>query len=39
MNRPETLSALSIRLPQANRSLETYRLSAPKSFPDRVAGP
>jgi hypothetical protein len=39
MNRPETLSALSIRLPQADRSLETYRLSAPKSFPDRVAGP
>jgi hypothetical protein len=39
MNRPETISALSIRLPQADRSLETYRLSAPKSFPDRVAGP
>lgn len=39
MNRPETISALSIRLPQADRSLETYRLSAPKSFPDRVSGP
>lgn len=39
MNRPETVSALSIRLPQADRSLETYRLSAPKSFPDKVSGP
>ncbi len=39
MNRPETVSALSIRLPQADRSLETYRLSAPKSFPDKVGGP
>jgi hypothetical protein len=38
MNRPETVSALSIRLPQADRSLETYRLSAPKSFPDKVSG-
>jgi hypothetical protein len=39
MNRPETVSALSIRLPQADRSLETYRLSAPKSFPHKVSGP
>ncbi|QRM29405.1 dihydrodipicolinate synthase family protein [Microvirga sp. VF16] len=39
MNRPETLSALSIRLPQADRSLEIYKLSAPKSFPDRLSGP
>jgi hypothetical protein len=39
MNRPETASTLSIRLPQADRSLETYRLSAPKSFPDKVSGP
>ncbi|MFL4995890.1 MAG: dihydrodipicolinate synthase family protein [Microvirga sp.] len=39
MNRPETISALSIRLPQADRSLETYKLSAPKSFPDKVSGP
>jgi len=39
MNRRETVSALSIRLPQADRSLETYRLSAPKSFPDKVSGP
>jgi hypothetical protein len=39
MNRPETVSALSIRLPQADRSLETYKLSAPKSFPDKVNGP
>ena len=39
MNRPETVSALSIRLPQADRSIETYKLSAPKSFPDKVSGP
>ena len=39
MNRPETISALSIRLPQADRSLETYKLSVPKSFPDKVSGP
>jgi hypothetical protein len=39
MNRPETVSALSIRLPQADRSVETYKLSAPKSFPDRVSEP
>src|SRR5215213_4826143 len=39
MNRPETVSALSIRLPQADRSLETYKLSAPKSFPDKLSGP
>ncbi|WP_262297039.1 dihydrodipicolinate synthase family protein [Microvirga sesbaniae] len=39
MNRPETVSALSIRLPHADRSLETYKLSAPKSFPDTVSGP
>jgi hypothetical protein len=39
MNRLETISALSIRLPQADRSLETYKLSAPKSFPDKVSGP
>ena len=39
MNRPETVSALSLRLPQADRSLETYKLSAPKSFPDTVSGP
>ncbi len=39
MNRPETINTLTIRLPQADRSLETYRLAAPKSFPDRVTGP
>lgn len=39
MNRPETVSALSIRLPRADRSLETYKLSVPKSFPDKVSGP
>jgi hypothetical protein len=39
MNRPETINTLTIRLPQADRSLETYRLAAPKSFPDRVTSP
>jgi hypothetical protein len=39
MNRPETVAPLAIRLPQADRSIETYRLSAPKSFPDRASGP
>ncbi|EIM29030.1 dihydrodipicolinate synthase family protein [Microvirga lotononidis] len=39
MNRPESISALSIRLPQADRSLETYKLSAPKSFPEKASGP
>ena len=39
MNRPETINALSIRLPQTDRSLETYKLSAPKSFPEKANGP
>ena len=38
MNRPETALALSIRLPQADRSIETYQLSPPKAFPERVSG-
>ncbi|WP_128565989.1 dihydrodipicolinate synthase family protein [Methylobacterium crusticola] len=28
-----------MRLPRADRSLETYRLSAPRAFPARAAGP
>ncbi|WP_262030045.1 dihydrodipicolinate synthase family protein [Microvirga sp. Mcv34] len=39
MNRPESISALSIRLPQTDRSLESYQLSAPKSFPEKASGP
>jgi hypothetical protein len=31
--------ALSIRLPRADRSLEAFTLSAPRAFPDRIAGP
>jgi hypothetical protein len=39
MNKPERPGqALSIRLPQANRTLETFRLSAPRNFPKRAAG-
>ena len=33
------LTALSVRLPRADRTLEAYRLSAPRAFPDRVSGP
>jgi Protein of unknown function (DUF993) len=40
MNRPERpAQALSIRLPQADRTLETFRLSAPRDFPARSAAP
>ena len=31
-------SALSIRLPRSDRSLETFRLSAPRDFPQRLSG-
>ncbi|MBS7543117.1 dihydrodipicolinate synthase family protein [Ancylobacter oerskovii] len=34
-----TLTALSLRLPAAGGGLETFRLSAPRDFPDRPAGP
>ncbi len=35
--RPE-LTATTIRLPKADRSLETFRLSAPRDFPARLEG-
>jgi Protein of unknown function (DUF993) len=39
MNKPERPGqTLSIRLPRANRTLETFRLSAPRNFPKRAAG-
>ena len=38
MNKPERPGqALSVRLPRANRTLEAFRLSAPRNFPKRVA--
>jgi hypothetical protein len=40
MNRYERASqALSIRLPRADRTLETFQLSAPRNFPARAQGP
>jgi hypothetical protein len=39
MNRPDRpLQALAIRLPRADRSIETFHLSEPKNFPERAAG-
>jgi hypothetical protein len=38
MNAPEFLGA-TLRLPRADRMLETYRLSAPRNFPERQQGP
>ena len=35
-DRPQT--ALSIRLPRPDRSIETFQLSAPRDYPDKVAG-
>jgi hypothetical protein len=40
MNKPvQTPTALSIKLPRNGRSLETYRLSAPRGFPARLSEP
>ena len=39
MHGSEPRSATSIRLPQADRSLETFRLSIPRGFPARAEGP
>ncbi|CCE09287.1 conserved hypothetical protein [Bradyrhizobium sp. STM 3843] len=37
MNKPVMpMSSLSLKLPQADRSLETYRLTAPRSFPEKL---
>jgi len=39
MNRPEKPSAgLAIKLPRADRALETFHLSAPRDFPARLSG-
>ena len=32
------MNTLTIRLPRADRGLETYRLSAPRHYPDKAAG-
>jgi hypothetical protein len=40
MNKPVLpMSALSLRLPRADRSLETYRLTASRSFPAKLESP
>ncbi len=39
MNKPVLpMSSLSLRLPNADRSLETYRLAASRTFPAKLAG-
>jgi hypothetical protein len=39
MNKPvQPMSSLSLKLPKADRSLETYRLAASRSFPAKLAG-
>jgi hypothetical protein len=39
MNKPvPPMSSLSLKLPKADRSIETYRLAAPHSFPAKLAG-
>src|SRR5271169_48076 len=39
MNKPVMpVSSLSLKLPNANRSLETYRLAASRSFPAKLQG-
>ena len=37
LDKPKT--AASVRLPTADRRIETYRLSVPKNFPDRITRP
>lgn len=37
LDKPKTAAA--VRLPTADRRLETYRLSAPRNFPDRITRP
>ena len=32
------MNTLTIRLPRADRGIETYRLSAPRDYPDKAAG-
>ncbi|UZE52117.1 dihydrodipicolinate synthase family protein [Rhodopseudomonas sp. P2A-2r] len=39
MNKPvQPMSSLSLKLPKADRSLETYRLAASRSFPAKLTG-
>src|SRR3954464_722888 len=39
MNKPVLpMSSLSLRLPKADRSIETYRLAASRTFPSKLAG-
>ena len=39
MNKPVLpMSSLSLRLPNADRSLETYHLAASRTFPAKLAG-
>ena len=39
MNKPQgPLQALSIKLPRADRSIETFHLSEPRNFPERAEG-
>ncbi|MGQ0685674.1 dihydrodipicolinate synthase family protein [Bradyrhizobium sp.] len=40
MNKPvQPMSSLSLKLPTADRTLETYRLAASRSFPAKLQGP
>ncbi|WP_440638443.1 dihydrodipicolinate synthase family protein [Bradyrhizobium sp. PUT101] len=40
MNKPVLpMSSLSLKLPKADRSIETYRLAASRTFPARLEGP
>src|SRR6059058_2996148 len=39
MNKPVLpMSSLSLKLPMADRSIETYRLAASRTFPDKLQG-
>ena len=40
MNKPVLpMSSLSLKLPKADRSIETYRLAASRTFPAKLEGP
>lgn len=40
MNKPvQPMSSLSLKLPKADRSIETYRLAASRTFPAKLEGP
>ena len=39
MNIQRPVTALSLRLPSAGGKLERFDMSAPRNFPERVAGP